>query len=379
MKFSRDAWLGIGILLALVLVTTLAAFQRTDETQIPYESASSQPNGTLALKLWLDELGYDTAVSSTLSFSPEAEIKTIFMIQPFVPVTDDEWRLLDQWLEQGGTLVIAGRNGVTNSVMQHFEFGYSYLTQTTEEIVPVLPLLKSPVLESKVKVRATLGIDTTRADFIPLMTANAQPVMLTFQQRQGRVILSSTPEIFTNLELKNETTAALILNLMAFTGTKGTVLFDEWHHGFQSEGVVGPAQWLKNTSGGHAVLFAVFAVFIALILQGRAFGRHIPLKHELKRRGPMEHVTAVANLNRKAGHRSEVAKQYHNRLKRHLGHRYRLDPSMKDEDYVEMLAGYNANIDKAELLRLLKHLSQVNISEADLLKLSAEAAKWMSE
>ena len=104
-----------------------------------------------------------------------------------------------------------------------------------------------------------------------------------------------------------------------------------------------------------------------------------PLKHELKRRGPIEHVTAIANLNRKAGHIKEVARQYHQRLKRHFGQRYRLDPSMRDEEYVEALAGYNPAIDKEKLLRLLTRLTQPNVNEAELLKLSAEAARWMSE
>jgi hypothetical protein len=301
------------------------------------------------------------------------------MIQPLVTVTPDEWRLLDQWVEHGGTLIIAGKNGVTNVTMQHFEFRYSYMPQFTEEITPALPLLRSPVLKSKVKSRIDRGIGGTRTDFTPLMTANGEVVLLAFPQGKGQVILSTTPDIFTNVELKNEETAKLILNLMTFAGEKGTVMFDEWHHGLQSEGIVGLSQWLKNTPGGHAILFAVFAVFITLILQGRSFGRYVPLKHELKRRGPMEHVTAIANLNRKAGHRSEVARQYHNRLKRHLGQRYRLDPSMNDKDYVEILAGYNSSIDKEELLRLLRLLSQYNISEAELLKLSAEVSQWMSE
>jgi hypothetical protein len=253
------------------------------------------------------------------------------------------------------------------------------MPQITEEITPALPLLKSPILETKVRSKIDRGIDGIRTDFTPLMTASGEVVLLSFPQGKGQVILSTTPDIFTNVELKNEDTARLILNLMAFVGEKGTVMFDEWHHGLQSEGIVGISQWLQNTPGGRAILFAVFVVFIALILQGRSFGRYVPLKHEIKRRGPMEHVTAIANLSRKAGHRSEVARQYHNRLKRHLGQRYRLDPSMNDKEYVEILAGYNSSIDKEELLRLLKQLSRSNISEAELLKLSAEASQWMSE
>lgn len=379
MKLSRDAWLGIGIVVMLVLVTSVAALQGTGKNELPYLSTSSAPSGTLALNLWLEELGYPTADAFTLSFNPDSDINIIFIVQPVFLITPNEWKLLDSWIEKGGTLFLSGTNGVTNEAMRHFDFNISFLPQQAEEISAALPLLKSPVLESRVKLATNFGLNTARTDFTPLVTAKGEPIILTFPQGQGQVILSAAPAIFTNSELKNEATATLVLNLLAFAGNNGRVLFDEWHRGFQSEGVIGFAQWLQNTSGGHAILFTVFAVFTALIVQGRSFGRPIPLKHELKRRGPMEHVTAIANLNRKAGHRKEVARQYHHRLKRHLGQRYRLDPSMTDEEYVDALVNFNSSVEKEKLLRLLKLLSQPNISETELLKLSAEAAQWMNE
>lgn len=379
MKLSRDSWLGIGILAMLVLVTSLAALQRTDENQLPYLSTSPAPDGTLALSLWLNELGYPSADAFTLSFNPNSDVKIIFITQPVFSITPNEWKLLDQWIEEGGVLFLSGTNAATNQAMRHFDFNISFLPRQAEEISAALPLLKSPVLETRVKLATNYGISTTRTDFTPLVAAQGKLILLTFQQGEGRVILSAAPKILTNRELKNEATAALMLNMLAFTGEKGTVLFDEWHRGFQSEGVVGLADWLQKTSGGHAILFTVFAVFIALILQGRQFGRPMPLAHELKRRAPMEHVTAVANLNRKAEHRSEVARQYHHRLKRHLGLRYRLDPSMRDEDYADALAKHNSSMDKAKLLRLLKSLSAPGIGEVELLKLSTEAAQWMGE
>lgn len=381
MKLSRDTWLGIGILLTLVLVTSLAAFQQSDDDVLPYLSTSPAPDGTLALSLWLEELGYQTADAFALSFNPNAEIDIIFITQPIFEITANEWRVLDQWIEQGGTLILAGTNGASNQALMHFDFRLAYLQEQTNEISPALPILKSPVLESKINFATDFGIFTARTDYTPLITAQGRPLILTFQQGEGRVILSALPRIFTNLELKNETIPALVLNILAFAGQeRGTVLFDEWHRGFQSSNeVIGVSQWLRRTPGGHAILFVVFTLFIALILQGRQFGRHIPLAHEIKRRGPMEHVTAVANLSRKAGHRKEVARQYHQRLKRHLGQRYHLDPSMADEEYVNSLVAYNPSIDREKLLQVLKHLSQTNISEAELLKLSAEASRWINE
>ena len=74
-----------------------------------------------------------------------------------------------------------------------------------------------------------------------------------------------------------------------------------------------------------------------------------------------------------------MLKGYHHRLKRYLGQRYRLDPSLSDEEYVSLLAGYNSSIEKNALLNLLKRLSQEDVSEAELLKLAAEAVRWMND
>lgn len=379
MKLSQDGWLGIGILLALILVTSAAVLQQTREVEIPYLSTSSAPTGTLALKLWLDELGYSSPIASPATFKPDESIKTIFILQPIELISDSEWKLVDDWVENGGALILAGDNIQTDVAMDHFGFSRTYLQSQAAEITPAAPILNSPVINSRVSVKTNFGITASKTDFIPLMSAHGLPVILSFEQGEGRVILSSTPYVFSNLALKDDATATLVLNLIALVGRDGPVWFDEWHHGLQTESIVGPGQWLQNTPGGHAILFVVGTIFITLLLQGRAFGRPIQLIHEIKRRGPLEHVTAIANLNRKAGHRNEVLKGYHHRLKRYLGQRYRLDPSLSDEEYVSLLAGYNSSIEKNALLNLLKRLSQEDVSEAELLKLAAEAVRWMND
>ena len=378
MKLSRDAWLGIGILVALILVTSAAVLQKTREVELPYLSTSAAPNGTLALKSWLDELGYSPPEPPPPSFSPDESIKTIFIIQPLELISESEWNLIDRWVQDGGVLVLAGDNLQTDIAMDHFGFSSFFLQEQAVEAAPVAPLLNSPIIVSEVPIKTYYGITALETDFTPLLSVSGSPVLLFFEQGLGKVIISSTPYIFSNLALKDDKTAALVLNLIALTGQEGTVWFDEWHHGLRSDNIVGPWQWLQNTPGGHAILFVVGTIFVALLLQGRAFGRPVPLSHEIKRRGPLEHVTAIANLNRKAGHRNEVLRQYHHRLRRHLGQRYRLDPSLSDDEYVESLSQYNPSIEKETLLKLLKNLSQWDVSEAELLKLASEATRWMN-
>jgi hypothetical protein len=380
MKLSRDGWLGIWILLALVVVTAAAALQQNKMPVIPYLSTSSEPDGVLALSMWLKDLGYESTESSQTAFEPSQNVKTIFIIQPLILVSENEWKLIDEWLEGGGVLVIAGDNSQTADALDHFDFSRIYLKEQAAELSVATPVLRSPAFASKAPVKTDQALNTTRTDFIPLLSVDGLPVIVTFEQGKGRVILSSTPYLFSNLALKDDVTATLVLNILALTGQKGVVWFDEWHHGYQqSESIIGPGQWLRRTSGGHALLFVVGVVFLALLLRGSAFGRSIPILHEYKRRGPLEHVTAIANLNRKAGHRNEVLKQYHQRVKRHLGQRYRLDPSLKDKEYASLLSQYNSSINKDALLNLLNQLSQRDVSEGELLKLAMEAARWLNE
>lgn len=379
MKVSRDNWLGLGIVAALVSVTVMTGIQQGKESAIPYLSTSAAPNGALALKLWLGELGYPSATSSLASFDPGQDIRAIFILQPTLEITKNEWKFLDEWVQKGGILILAGDNAPTDAAMEHYEFSLSFLPEPIVEFAASTPLLNSPPTTSKIKTQAGYGLTTSRIDYFPLVSANVLPIIVSLEQGKGMVILSSTPYSFSNQALKDDPNASLMLNLMTYIPEEGEVAFDEWHHGFRSENIKGPSQWLQHTSGGHAILFVVGVIFLALLLQGHAFGRPIPLIHEIKRRGPLEHVTAIANLNRKAGHKNEVLNQYHQRVKRYLGQRYRIDPSTNDTDYVNTLVQYNPAVDKDALLNLLKRLSQKNVSEAELLKLASEASRWINE
>ena len=169
MKLSQDGWLGIGILLALILVTSAAVLQQTREVEIPYLSTSSAPTGTLALKLWLDELGYSSPIASPATFKPDESIKTIFILQPIELISDSEWKLVDDWVENGGALILAGDNIQTDVAMDHFGFSRTYLQSQAAEITPAAPILNSPVINSRVSVKTNFGITASKTDFIPLM------------------------------------------------------------------------------------------------------------------------------------------------------------------------------------------------------------------
>ncbi len=375
MKFSRETFLAVGLIIVLGIISIAAAV--SSQPGIPYLSSSAAPDGTLALRLWLEQLGCSSTDESTPVYHIPSDVDLIFMLEPSVTVSDDEWVMLDAWVSNGGTLILAGDNLQTGLALGHFKFNLAPLNPPADREAFQAPLFLSPPTANMVPVNTGMGLSSTRADYVVLLASGKFPILVSFPEGKGEVVLSASPFPFSNLGLKDEAAASLVLNLLSLSIHHGRVWFDEWHHGVRSASeVIGPDQWLRYTPLGRALLFLVGAVFLGLILQGRGFGRAVPVVRENKRRGPLEHVNAIANLNRKAGHRLAILQQYHDRLKRELGKRYRLDPSAPDEVYVETLARYDPDIDRTSLLSLLKRLSHKNVSEAELVKLAAEAANW---
>jgi hypothetical protein len=377
-SLARDAKLSIGILVLLVAVTILAAVQKKTEQQYPaLSSISSAPDGALALKLWVKDLQYPVDEAVLESFIPPRDASILLVLEPMLP-DDQELKVLDDWVKGGGTLIAIGEQYGMYTLAGHFDFDFGYLADPAAETTLETPLMESPAVPALKNLAVRVGLHSSREDYVVLATKKGEPVLVSFDQGRGRVILGTLPAAFTNAGLKQAGNAELVLNVLALAKNKGTVWFDEWHHGQRSqEQILGPTEFLRRTPIGHALLFSVLVIFLGLFLQGRGFGRPVPLPLETRRRGALEHVTGVANLSRRAAHRSAVMMQYHQQIKRKLGQRYRLDPGMDDGAYVQALAAYNPSLDPDKLLSLLQRLKNKKISEAEMVHLAAEAAEWI--
>ncbi len=388
-RLSRDAWLAIGLVALLIVVTVGAALltAREAEQPPPLGSLSSAPDGALALRLWVEQLGYAISDSSLNRYAIPAIVKLAFVLEPTQLITKDEWAELDEWVDEGGTLIVAGNQLYASVAASHYEFTLDYTRTLT--LTAQTPLLAAPVLTTPLSVQTRAYFITGRTDFVTLVAIDSGPVIVTFLQGQGRVILSATPQPFSNAGLKEAGNGEVVLNLIGLTGKVAWRVrwawFDEWHHGLRPEQIGestaerGPWAWLTQQPAGQALFYIAVVLFFALILRGRPFGRPVPLPNELQRRAPLEYITAIANLNRRAGLRATVLGQYHHRLKRELGQRYRLDPTLPDDEYVHALAKFNPNLDADKLRALLAKLRKRAVSESELLQAATETAEWLKE
>lgn len=377
---GRDSLIALGLLALLAALTVLAAVQRpADDVVPPLASFSAQPNGAKALRLWLADLGYAVDDQAQAAFGPPDDAAVALVLEPLYTVTAEEGAALERWVEAGGLLVAAGDSQAAASLLRRFDFRLAVLDAALD--APALvqtPLWVAPPLDAA-QPRARFFLQSTRDDFVTLLAVDGRPVVVSFPQGDGRVILASSARPFSNAGLRAPGNAALALNVVSAAGRPGAVWFDEWHHGLRDtaeQQVAGPGQWLRRTRAGQSVLLFAGLLFAALVLRGRHFGPALPLPADASRRAPLEHLTATAQLSRRAGHRRAALEQYRHWLKRDLGQRYRLDPGLADDDFVARLAGYNPALDAAGLRSLLARLDQPNPSEADLVDLAAEAARW---
>jgi hypothetical protein len=382
-KITHETWWSIGIGVALVLVTIAAGIQsaRTQQSTPTLASDSSEPDGARALWLWLQALGYTASSETSATFALPERASIALILEPSSAIADDEWETLDTWIDDGGTLVIAGDQWGSALASRHFDFDLTYLITTVPTLTAQSPLWLSPPVTVPVAVNTHAYFETQRADFVSHLAVGSQPVVVSFTQGEGRVILSAAPFPFTNAGLKVAGNPEFVLNVVAPVFRDGLVWFNEWHHGQRAttSDAIGPDQWLRSTPTGHALLYTVAVLYLALIARGRLFGRPVPLPNHISRRAPLEYITAIANLRRQAGYRTAELRYYYDTLKRQLGRRYRLSPDLPDDAYVEQLAAYDPNLDSQALLHLLSELRRPDVSESDMVRLANEASKWLKE
>ena len=376
MKKRQDILILAGLFAALILFIAFGPARRQQPERQPAATThSSQPEGGLALYQWARALGYDAQRLEYRDFALAEGDAVLLLLNPSQPVGRADARAVLDWLDAGGTLIMAVDQsalfGPQNALLGELGFDTAVYTDTAgiERAQPAQPALDQPAL-AEAPVRATRVLLPQRDDYAALLGAPGALIVAGVKVGRGYAYLSASAFPFSNEGLRDEQNAALVLNMLRRAPPGGRVLFDEYHHGFftppSTSRVVFGSPW------GWAAAYAVLVSGLYLALSGRRFGRPVPLREELARRSSAEYIESMADLFQRGAKRGYILKHYRGAFKRRLARRDGINPQLDDDEFVRELARARS-IDEPALAGLLARLRAANPSEAELLRTVADA------
>lgn len=378
MKLRADHVIALAALLALGVIGGYVGWRQSEAVTEPYASTSTQPNGTRALALWLESMGYSVGPLEYQTFVPPADADVLFVLGPLTPFTDREVDAVARWVERGGTLVVGlDTYGITaaEKLLAHFDVKPEILSENVSLATIEQPLLAYPPVH-EVSAPAAWGLTIGCPGMAVHARGGGVPVLASRAEGEGQVWLTTLLSGFSNEHIGERGNARLVLNILAASPGARRIVFDEVHHGRELQQARTLQGWLYGTPAGLALLFAAGLLFAYVLLGGRRFGRALPAPRAASRRAPEEYIVAMAKLFRRGGLRDATARHYRDRLKRVLAGKYRMDPSQGDTAFVAELSRYREDLDQADLLRVLRALGQGGMSEAELVRLAHAAARW---
>lgn len=369
MRRWRDLVLIVALFGVLIVFTVYGPGSNEPETDGQVGSArSAGPAGALGLQRWLQELGYNAVNFEYTAWELPDEAAALFILAPRMErISDEQAQEALRWVRNGGTLVLVqpAPPGAFNSNALLDALEATVVISDAAEIAPnatpVQPFFTSPPVLS-VPVNADSALQLRRDDYLPLLTTRLGDTLVGLQEGRGYIYLASSIYPFTNDGLREPGSAALVLNLLARVPAGATVLFDEWHHGYNTPPTL--RRVALNQGWGWAVLYAVLVTVLYIVLTGRRFGRPVPLRADVARRSSAEYVQSLAMLFRRAGKRRYVLDHYHQQLKRRLARPYGFVPPANDATFVAELQRYRA-LDNEQAARLATLLGQLRDGDGE--------------
>lgn len=317
-------WIGVVIAIGLV-VGYLFRPEGLRSTETLRSSFRTTPDGVAALARAIERLGRPTGQRITPLVEADPVRGTIALLEPPVFPSPREVRALLDRVRQGGTVLYAPpRRFGTTPLMDSLgvtlrpRLGREWLSDTllaqsrwyehplTTGLPPPLPLVHG------VRVRGESDPDSSRVDDVERLLAAEGPqgglwtAAAELSLGEGRVVVFSEARALANERVANDPLAILAVRAaLAYTAPADTVFFDEFHQGIRGERT--RAEILRDfflaSPGGRTLLHLSAVCFLILACAGVRFGAPTPAvaPPDLERRSPLEQVSALGDLYRKAG------------------------------------------------------------------------------
>jgi hypothetical protein len=295
---GRRPWVLLLALAALLALVAVITGTRPAGGSPGHESTSDARDGTSALRLYAERLGYRTgAIEGRFQLPPSPSLVFVFTPLPPNGYSAADSAQMRAWVGSGGILVYAAESGDP-------QLDQALALRRRGGQVDAAAAVPAPILGGVRRIEGgdKAGPFTAQARQVPLLRNSRGDVLgLDIAVGSGRVVALADPLVLCNGYLGQADDGRLAADLLAMAPAGGSVLFDEYHHGAAASSGIS-AGWTATAWGG-AALWTALVLVVGLALRGRAFGPRLPLTPE-RDRSSAEYVTAVGALLRRAGARS---------------------------------------------------------------------------
>ena len=357
----RGSWLGLGVLVFIVVI--LIMFRGSTSSDSPeHSSASDAGNGTSALRLYAESLGYSTG-SVEGEYSLPSSPALMFIFKPTTAFSNAEAQQLYTWVRAGNVVVYATEEA---DLQLDTQFGLHRSTvSVTSRAHAAAPILGGVNTISGASSALTFKPSASQ---VPLLrNAGGDAVALRTAVYSGQLVAMTDPLALCNGYLRLADNGRLAADLIALTPTGGRVLFDEYHHGQIAGSTPTGAAWVLTAWGG-ALALAVIIIVAGLALRGRAFGPTIPLRQSADR-SSAEYAAAVGSLLHRTGARQVTLETLLSATRRAVAERVGLSSATPATQLLETIAQRSPGA-ATDLSRAEAELPSALTSEAAVLNLA---------
>ncbi len=317
MKFRLEHAVLVGGLVAVVLGVLLfgrapATPEQVDE-QRAGETRSYSKRGTSALYTALSRLGATAGRWEKRFDLLRDDVDLLVVATPGEEPDADEVRGLLEWVARGGSvLVFPDRRSATFTAALGWKLDARTRGSTT---------LTARIDGESYRLGVATDSRVQKAEDAVAVVEDEMGWLIS-RRRHGRgtIVVVADGAMATNEGIeKAENAEAVVRGLVWPLADGGRIVFDEYHHGHDSEqGLYG---YVMSTPAGSVVWHAIVAGFLLMLL-GRRLGPAREV-HEEQRRRPVEFIEAFARICRARGARglaaSLVAAEAREALKRRFG------------------------------------------------------------
>jgi hypothetical protein len=314
MKFLRflkkfSLYIVIGLLLIAII---LGLNVKSEKYNLDYSTYNTDDNGTKALYLLTERMGYQVdRFDKSSRFLEEKNLLVMFAPVENEFLKDEEQNHLLQWLKKGNSLVLIDNIKLKNNFLKNFSI-------TNENID-----------------HGTL-----------------------YSIGKGQVIILKEPNEYTNKYFKDVKYSENFISVIDFINNKSKfnkVIFDEYYLMINNT-----AATVFDIFDGFIILGfmqIIFAVVILLYIKSRRFGKPRVVFENIKRE-ENENLFALSNIYKKARAYNLVLELYYNRFKKDIS-KYLGLSIIADKHEILNVAASNDYLNKYSLDKLLKQCEDV--------------------